>query len=509
LQSKYHAVIYVVSVALTSIFSINVSADTTLTDAETMEKLLNLDLEDLMEVRIVTIATGAKQTVTKAPATTNVITAEDIEALGASDLDEVLETLPGLHVSRTHNVYYRPLYVIRGIYSEANPEVLVLINGIPITSMYGGDRGYGWGGMSIHAISRIEAIRGPGSAVYGADAFAGVINIITKTKEDINGTEVGSRIGSFNTSDGWILHGGSWNGFDLATSLEYHTTQGHHGIIEEDRQTQYDKRFDTHVSYAPGPLNTGTDNVDARVDVKTGLWQARAGYQGRYNLGYGVGVAQALDPVGDVNAARTNADLTYHNPTLTSHWDVTTQLSYFGNSFKAYGVFFPPGAFGATYPDGYLSDTGVWERHLRLDTFAFYSGFQTHLIRIGAGYQHHNQYKTIDVRNYGIDPSTGQDLPPGSPMINATDTPYTGDHEGQRSNWYLSLQDAWTITDQWELTAGLRYDKYSDFGVAIHPGPHDETFIWAGVSVPFFCRVVLAECRECPDGRSQSEARED
>ena len=57
----------------------------------------------------------------------------------------------------------------------------MLINGIPITNLFQGDRNLVWGGMPVEAISRIEVIRGPGSALYGADAFAGVINIVTKT----------------------------------------------------------------------------------------------------------------------------------------------------------------------------------------------------------------------------------------------------------------------------------------------------------------------------------------
>jgi outer membrane receptor for ferrienterochelin and colicin len=95
--------IFIAIIIASSVFGVKVSAQT---EAETdvVKQLLELDLEDLMKVRIVTIATGAKQTVTKAPATTNVITAEEIEALGANDLDEVLETLPGLHINSKRRV---------------------------------------------------------------------------------------------------------------------------------------------------------------------------------------------------------------------------------------------------------------------------------------------------------------------------------------------------------------------------------------------------------------------
>ncbi|MGH8604119.1 MAG: TonB-dependent receptor plug domain-containing protein, partial [Gammaproteobacteria bacterium] len=79
---------------------------------------------------LITIATGKKQPVSKAPAVTTVITADDIKAIGATDIDEILETVPGLHVARSA-IGYDPIYTIRGVFSDFNPQVLVLINGIP------------------------------------------------------------------------------------------------------------------------------------------------------------------------------------------------------------------------------------------------------------------------------------------------------------------------------------------------------------------------------------------
>ncbi|MDD5754771.1 MAG: TonB-dependent receptor plug domain-containing protein, partial [Methylococcales bacterium] len=162
--------------------------------------------EDLAQVygdkTTVSIATGHSQSLRSSPAVATVITAEDIKAIGATDIDEALETVPGLHVSHTKDAY-NSLYSFRGVSAEYNPQVLMLINGIPITNAYVGNRNNFWGGMPVQAVARIEVVRGPGSAVYGADAFSGVINIITKTKQDINGTEVGGRVGSFDTYDGW------------------------------------------------------------------------------------------------------------------------------------------------------------------------------------------------------------------------------------------------------------------------------------------------------------------
>lgn len=131
---------------------------------------------------MVSIATGVAQPLRQSPAIASVITAADIAAIGATELNEVLETVPGLHVG-VSGVGYKPIFSIRGIHTQTNPQVLVLVNGIPIKNVFDGSLGASWGRMPVTGIARIEVIRGPGSALYGADAFSGVINIITKSAD--------------------------------------------------------------------------------------------------------------------------------------------------------------------------------------------------------------------------------------------------------------------------------------------------------------------------------------
>ncbi len=452
---------------------------------EAIKYLKNLGIEDLANVEValddvfdvfdglvkakkVTIATGDQQSTARAPSVTTVITAQDIEAMGATDLDDVLEMVPGLHVNR-YPLAYLPLYIIRGIYSSQNPEVLMLVNGIRISNSQEGSRSIVWGGMPVNNISRIEIIRGPGSAVYGADAFSGIINIITKTTDEIKGTETGMRLGSFGTREGWVLHGQQYGGFEVALALEYRTTDGPQNIVEADTQTQFDKLFGTSASFAPGPVNLQRDSLDTRLDISQGVWQLRAGYQGRRHVGGGAGAAQALSPASQGADDRLNADLTYHNPNFTDYWDVTTQLSYLRTAWKTDLIIFPPGAFGGSYPEGYIGNPGASEAHSRLEVSGFYAGLKNHLIRLGAGYQHDDMYETKESKNFGINPTTGTPLPPGSPIIDVTDTPYVFSPEVARRSWYLFLQDVWRLAAHWELTVGVRYDDYSDFGSTVNP----------------------------------------
>jgi len=411
----------------------------------------------------VALATGDRQPVARAPAVTTVVTAGDIAAIGATDLDQVLATVPGLHVSSS-SVAYNPLYVIRGIYTQYNPQVLMMINGIPITDHYTGDRNLGWGGMPVANIARVEVIRGPGSALYGADAFAGVINIVTKTAADLDGTSVGARAGSFDTYDAWVLHGGQSGGWKYATAFEYRSAAGQDRIVSTDAQSYFDSLFATNVSLAPGGVSTARDALDARLDLTNGDWRLRMGYQGRRNLGTGPGIAQALDPNGRLDSDRTNADLTYDNPAFGRDWGLTAQVSYFDTRLRTQLTLFPAGAFGGAFPDGMIGNPGRAERTLRADVSTLYTGWSQHRLRLGAGYQNIDLYKVTESKNFDAT------LTPLPAVVDVSGNPgqvYILPHDRQVTYGYV--QDIWGFARDWDLTAGLRYDNYSDFGGTLNP----------------------------------------
>ena len=416
---------------------------------------------------MVSIATGSRQPLARAPAATTVITAHDIEATGATDLDQALETVPGLHVAYSP-IAYNPLYIVRGFYSQYNPQVLMLVNGIPVTDMYFGDRGQGWGGMPVANIARIEVIRGPGSALYGADAFAGVINIVTKTAADIDGTEFGVRAGSFDSKDAWVLHGRTAGGWEQALSLEAFSTDGQRRTVEADSQSNFDALSGTSASLAPGAVNVQREGLDARLDLARDNWRWRMGYQGRRNAGVGAGAAQAIDPRGNFDSDRFNADLTYDDPKFAEHWGLTTQVSYFDTRLKSNLVLFPSGAFGGTFPEGMIGNPGRAERHMRADISTLYTGWTGHRLRLGTGYNYANLYKVSESKNFDATLAPLPGVPP--PVREVSQDPslvYILPHD--RTLYYGYVQDEWAFAPDWELTAGARYDRYSDFGNTFNP----------------------------------------
>ncbi|MGC4061717.1 MAG: TonB-dependent receptor [Aquabacterium sp.] len=417
----------------------------------------------------VSIATGAQQPLRRAPAVATVISAEDIAAMGATDLDEVLETVPGIHVSHSDQVY-SPLYVIRGIYSDYNPQTLMLQNGVPMTTLFVGNRGNVWEGLPLENVARIEVIRGPGSALYGADAYSGVINIITKTASDINGTEVGMRAGSFNSLNAWTQHGGKLGPIDVAAYLGVGRTDGFSGRIDADTQTQLDQAFHTHASQAPGPISMGYDAWDGGLDLSYGQCRVRAGYKLRDNVQAGPGVAGALDAVGRAKSERVNADVSWHDIALTSDWDVGFLASFlsYTQQFPDPLRLFPPGAFGGSFPDGMFGAPNTWERQVRLSMVSTYSGWTDHRWRFGLGHDDLNLYRTQEFKNFQLQPNgLPTPLPGGQTVEVAPEDAFMGPH--RREVNYVYAQDEWRVAKDWTATGGVRRDHYSDFGDTTNP----------------------------------------
>lgn len=211
-------------------------------DDEAMFLMLSGDEE------LISIATGSPRPVSKAPAVASVITAEEIRASGATTVLQALEQVPGLHIGLSSINRLRPIFSMRGIHTGNSPQTLVLVDGHEIPDTFSGSllpTIY----LPIENVARIEVIRGPGSAIYGADAFAGVINIISKTDVDINGAQAGIKTGSFNTQNIWGQYGGISNGWRIAASMEYSKSDGDKGrIIDSDLQTDLDAAYGASAS---------------------------------------------------------------------------------------------------------------------------------------------------------------------------------------------------------------------------------------------------------------------
>lgn len=142
--------------------------------------LENMGLEELLSIEVFT-ASRSSESAAKAPGTLVVVTRDQIRQRGYTNLMHVLEDLPGIDVqNRSDGVLYNRV-TIRGVFG--NNKFVILQNGIRISSPTGEPLPI-YENFPIYYAKQIEIVYGPASALYGADAFTGVINIIT---DDLNG----------------------------------------------------------------------------------------------------------------------------------------------------------------------------------------------------------------------------------------------------------------------------------------------------------------------------------
>lgn len=185
--------------------------------------LLNLSLEELMNIKVVT-ATGSAVSLNEAPSTMSVITSRQIRERGYEQLEDALRDIPGIDLIHT-NGYIPTLIYFRGMYGAENLRALLMIDGIPENNIIGSNDMAG-PAYSLHNVERIEVIWGPASALYGANAFGGVINIITKTGADMEGFQYQKGYGTFNTSVDRIRFGVTKDKFDIAIAGSLYSTDG-------------------------------------------------------------------------------------------------------------------------------------------------------------------------------------------------------------------------------------------------------------------------------------------
>lgn len=159
--------------------------------------LFDLSLDELMNIEV-TVASKKAITQREAPGILTVITSDEIRKSGARDLIDVFRMVPGFNFN--FDVEGTVGISIRGNWAHEG-KVLVMVDGQEINESLYSTVVFG-GRFPIDQIMRIEVIRGPGSSIYGGYAELGVINIITRTGQDIQGAELSSMFSLMNDVPG-------------------------------------------------------------------------------------------------------------------------------------------------------------------------------------------------------------------------------------------------------------------------------------------------------------------
>lgn len=174
--------------------------------AQPNRDLTQISLEDLMNIEFYSAA-KKPQKMFDAAAAVYVITPEDIRRSGATSVPELLRMVPGISVQRLNSHAWD--ISARGFNNSvfAN-KMLVLIDGRAVYTPLHGGVYWDVQDVVLEDIERIEVIRGPGGALWGANAVNGVINVITKKAQDTQGTLISAGGGSEETGFATLRHGG-------------------------------------------------------------------------------------------------------------------------------------------------------------------------------------------------------------------------------------------------------------------------------------------------------------
>ena len=180
------------------------------------------DLAYLREEQIV-ISNAQLQPLSQSPSNVFVVTAEDIRQSGATDLPTILRRVPGLSVIQLSGFEFA--VSARGNNQAFANKLLLMIDG---RSVYEDTQGViNWLLLPIafSEIKRIEVLKGPAAAIYGFNAFDGVVNIVTKDPDEMKGTTIQAGAGEFGTIRSSAVYANRWNRIGSRLSIGHDQNQ--------------------------------------------------------------------------------------------------------------------------------------------------------------------------------------------------------------------------------------------------------------------------------------------
>ena len=400
------------------------------------------------------------KTVPGSPGIISVITSKTISAMAARHLTDVLKTVPSFDVG--YNNFGEYFVSVNGVDNPSN--VLVMLDGHRFNNFFTGGALYD---VPVDGIDRIEIIRGPGSALYGTNAMVAVINVVSKKEE---GTKIKAGGGSFNTYKANITFGAKGEETAVHAFAEIYDTAGGDGSVTVDRLAN--SASTKQYSKAPAKMKDDKRKFFGHVDadykgttVNVNMYTESRGPnlayhdvvsdQSRVESGFvGIDIARNFDFAGKTSLTpRVYAD--------RWTWDKKVQLypnGYTDNrDLNSDGVVesFPNGEW--MYKSYALLTYGV---DMRLEK-EWQNG---HTATLGASAESSEIANTKVTTNYSGEPDSGA-------VAQSSLANWNNYHFPSRSRavYAAYLQDDWTPNGYLNVAAGVRSDKYSDFGDTANP----------------------------------------
>ncbi len=426
---------------------------------ETLDPILE-EIRWLQAESIITIATRHETPISKAPGIATVITAKQIKQMGFRTLVDILKIVPGFDVSMD-NIGTRQI-AVRGFSFGTSERVRILIDGHAVNDPYWGGAMNNFHDLVVENIKRIEVIRGPGSALYGKNAFVGIVNVVTKDTEDIDGFQWTLSGGSFDTQNYNLLLGKEYGDLKISGFFDWFDTEGPSRTVERDAL------FPATFSKSPGRSQNEREKTDLNIKLSYKNLEFKGKYMKKRREGY-IGIEDALNDETMLKDTYAFVELTYNNFTLGERLSMIPKIYFDYYYLDDFHEALPDGytdPFRRVYPDGFQGRIGTKQTTIGFENQFNYDVFDGNRLTFGFQYEWIHQN---DVRSskYTFDPSNS--FAPISPPRSFSDTfPFTRDR-ATRQIWSVYLQNEWSITDDLDLTVGVRHDQFTRFGGTTNP----------------------------------------
>ena len=253
---------------LTAIFTFSLLFQTSELYAAPDDDILSLPLESLMNLTVTSVSKRPQQ-LTNAAAAVFVISEEDIRRSGATTIADALRMAPGVQVARVDSSKWA--VSARGLNSRFANKLLVLQDGRSLyTPLFSGVY---WEVQDtpLEDIERIEVIRGPGAALWGANAVNGVINIITKSAEETKGGLVSAGGGNAETGFATLRYG---TAISDSTFLRFYGKHNEHaGGLDKAGNRAYDSWSMTRGGFRLDSSLSSSDTLTFQGDYYDGKFK--------------------------------------------------------------------------------------------------------------------------------------------------------------------------------------------------------------------------------------------
>ena len=396
--------------------------------------LTQKSLEDLMNIEVTSVS-KKEQTTSQAAAAVFVISRDDIRRSGALNIPDLLRMVPGLDVAQINASKWA--ISARGFNGQYSNDLLVMIDGRAVYNPI--FAGVFWDSQSIalENIERIEVIRGPGAAVWGANAVNGVINIITRSAADTQGGYVAAGAGNASTGSETIGYGGKVRGLGAyrayAEGFQTNSLRTFAGLDGQD-----DWRF-VHGGFRADTPLSAKDSLTTEGELYTG------------NAGELTSVPVSVQP--PVTATLALRD-------RYSGWNALTR---WGHTISP------------------RSDTSLqvyFDRTIRSD-----STYNIGLNEFDVDFQHHVQPGTRQDIVWGLGYRVSSDS--STPFLRILFTP-----QDKRTQLFSSfVQDEIALRrDRLHLSLGARFERNSYTGFGVEPSgrlvwtPNSKNMVWGAIS---------------------------